>query len=76
MLNLGNDTIKSSEKGEFTLGILVDLSKAFDTVNHDILLTKLHNYVIKENYFFSCKNIENLLIVCKTNYRNFLPGLK
>ena len=41
ILNLVNDINKSFEKGELTLGIFVDLSKAFDTVNHDILSTKL-----------------------------------
>ena len=29
---------KSLDKGNFTLGIFVDLRKAFDTVNHNILL--------------------------------------
>ena len=47
ILNLTDDILTSFEKGQFTLGVFIDLSKAFDTVNHNILLHILEFYGIK-----------------------------
>ena len=36
------------ENNCFTIGIFVDLLKAFDTVNHQILILKINNYGVKK----------------------------
>ena len=47
ILELADTLLSSFEKGHFTLGVFIDLSKAFDTVNHKILLSKLQHYKIE-----------------------------
>ena len=46
LLNLTEAIVKALDAGNFACGIFVDLHKAFDTVDHSILLSKLCHYGI------------------------------
>ena len=47
MLDLVDKITSAIDKKKYTVGIFLDLSKAFDTVNHDILFDKLSFYGIR-----------------------------
>ena len=56
LISLTEDIRKNLNKGNIGCGIFVDLKKAFDTVEHDILLAKLEHYDIRDmtnNWFKS-----------------------
>ena len=47
LLELTNKIVESFEHDSYAIGIFIDLSKAFDTIDHTILLSKLTNYGIR-----------------------------
>ena len=49
LMILTDKLIKSLENGEFIIGVYLDFSKAFDTVDHELLLSKLSHYGIRGN---------------------------
>ena len=44
LIRLSDQLSTEIDNNKFTIGIFLDLSKAFDTVNHEILFTKLEHY--------------------------------
>ena len=47
LLTAQNEILKSLSKKQISLLLLIDFSKAFDMVDHNILLDKLYNYGIR-----------------------------
>ena len=47
LLDICNNISSSLNLNHHTIGIFLDLSKAFDTIDHGILLAKLHHYGIR-----------------------------
>ncbi len=45
LLKVTSDILMSADSGEHTVLVLLDLSSAFDTVDHSILINRLHNLV-------------------------------
>ncbi len=60
LLEVADMCYSELDKNNYVLGLFVDLRKAFDTVNHDILLAKLYNYGIRGvMYNWLCDYLSN-----------------
>ena len=56
------------DRGKINAAVFLDLKKAFDTVDHKILLSKLKNYGISGNaYQWFESYLENRIQICSTN---------
>ena len=60
--------ITEIEKKKHVIGIFIDLSKAFDTIEHDILLDKLEHYGIRGKLHTLIKSY----ISCRTQQTKIL----
>jgi retron-type reverse transcriptase len=47
LTEISDNILQDLENGKFVCGMYFDLSKAFDTVDHKILISKLENYGIR-----------------------------
>ena len=73
---------ESFEKDNYTLGLFIDLSKAFDTIDHAILFKKLENYEIKgtnlswfRSYLTNKKQYIQITNASKSDLRNTTCGV-
>ena len=74
ILQLVDQVNNSFEKNQFTLGVFIDLSKAFDTVDHKTLISKLRNYGIRGHnlqWFESYLNNRKQFITYNNNNTSF-----
>ena len=61
LIHLMNRISSAIDQRETTVGVFLDLSKAFDTLDHQILFTKLEHYGIRDvalqwiKSYFSCR---------------------
>ena len=76
LLELVDQIYESFERNEYTIGVFIDLSKAFDTVDQNILLKKLEIYDISDthlqwfrNYLSNRKQYIQFDGWQKTNYK-------
>ena len=77
---LVSEIIKGKQDGMHTLAVFLDLSKAFDSLQHDVLLRKLYKYGIRgvaHNWFKSYLNGRQMRVKCnvassgKTEYSSY-----
>ena len=83
---LVSEIIKEKQDGMYTLAVFLDLSKAFDSLEHDVLLNKLYKYGIRGvayKWFESYLSNRQMRVKCNvassgkleySNYMNFSYG--
>ena len=81
LMALVDNITKSIDNGEFTIGVFLDFSKAFDCLNHDILFQKLEYYGVRDvalKWFTSYLNDRKQYVMydkTKSDYKNISCGV-
>ena len=75
LINFTNYIINKFESRQSVIAVILDLSKAFDTVAHDILLAKLNHYGVRSlslNWFSNYLNNRNQCV----KFQNSISSVK
>ena len=75
LLKVVNDVLTSLNEGSVTIACTLDIRKCFDSVQHDILLSKMQNYGICGNeldWFSSFLSGRKQAVSCNNNLSSFL----
>ena len=75
VVQLADQIIESFENNKYTLGVFIDLSKAFDSVDHSILLKKLEIYGITERNHGWVKSVGQISEKEKTTLETISCGV-
>ena len=73
LIQITESICNSTDNNEFGCSIFIDLKKAFDTVNHSILLSKLNHYIVRgKAYDWFQLNLSNReQFVCFNGHKSF-----
>ena len=82
-MKLANQIYESFERNQYILGVFIDLSNVFDTVNHSLLIKKLQIYGFRGinlawfcSYLVNRKQYISLGHDLKTGTQNILCGVR
>ena len=78
LIDLLSNISSAIDRNQSTLGTFLDLSKAFDTINHIILCHKLHHYGIQDtalSWIKSCVENRTQFGSHQSHYRKILCGV-
>ena len=73
LIEITDKIMKACDKGLFTSGVYLDLKKVFDTVNHIIVLSKLHHYGIRGKCNDWFKSFMFLLKIARSTILQMIP---
>lgn len=82
LINITEDWLEAIDKGNYIGLVMIDLKKAFDTVNHDILIKKLRHFNVNNKCakwfqsYLSGRSEITIVNGVKSNQENVACGIK